>query len=73
MYVGLYLAMSFYLARVRAVLRAAIAEKLAKVEPSGDPLALTGKPHVVLVLGVLVVRVFMLVIGMFMVVMLVIR
>jgi fused signal recognition particle receptor len=34
------------------VLRAAIAEKLAGVEPAGDPLALTGKPHVVLVLGV---------------------
>jgi fused signal recognition particle receptor len=39
-------------ARVRAVLRSAIAEKLARVEPSGDPLALAGKPHVVLVLGV---------------------
>ncbi len=38
--------------RVRAVLRSAIAEKLAKVEPSGDPLALAAKPHVVLVLGV---------------------
>jgi len=39
-------------ARVRAVLRDAIAEKLAKVEPAGDPLALAAKPHVVLVLGV---------------------
>src|SRR5262245_27502660 len=39
-------------ARVRAVLRAAIAEKLVKVEPAGDPLALAAKPHVVLVLGV---------------------
>jgi len=38
--------------RVREVLRAAIAEKLAKVEPGGDPLALSAKPHVVLVLGV---------------------
>jgi fused signal recognition particle receptor len=38
--------------RVREVLRAAIAEKLAKVEPAGDPLALAAKPHVVLVLGV---------------------
>jgi fused signal recognition particle receptor len=37
---------------VRAVLRSAIAEKLARVEPSGEPLALAGKPHVVLVLGV---------------------
>ena len=39
-------------ARVRGVLRAAIAEKLEKVEPSGDPLTLAAKPHVVLVLGV---------------------
>jgi fused signal recognition particle receptor len=38
--------------QVRAVLRQAISEKLARVEPSGDPLALAGKPHVVLVLGV---------------------
>jgi fused signal recognition particle receptor len=39
-------------AEVRAVLRAAIAEKLARVEPKGDPLALASKPHVILVLGV---------------------
>jgi fused signal recognition particle receptor len=38
--------------RVRGVLRDAVAEKLARVEPTGDPLALAGKPHVVLVLGV---------------------
>jgi fused signal recognition particle receptor len=38
--------------QVRTVLRAAVAEKLAAVEPAGEPLALTGKPHVVLVLGV---------------------
>ncbi len=38
--------------QVRAVLRQAISEKLARIEPSGDPLALSGKPHVVLVLGV---------------------
>ncbi len=38
--------------QVRAVLRQAISEKLARIEPSGDPLALAGKPHVVLVLGV---------------------
>jgi fused signal recognition particle receptor len=38
--------------RVRAVLRQAIAEKLARIEPSGEPLALAAKPHVVLVLGV---------------------
>ena len=38
--------------RVRTVLRAAVAEKLAAVEPPGEPLALAGKPHVVLVLGV---------------------
>ncbi len=37
---------------VRAVLRAAVAEKLARVEPAGEPLALAAKPHVVLVLGV---------------------
>lgn len=37
---------------VRAVLRAAVAEKLARVEPTGEPLALAAKPHVVLVLGV---------------------
>jgi fused signal recognition particle receptor len=39
-------------AEVRAVLRNAIAEKLARVEPRGDPLALDAKPHVILVLGV---------------------
>jgi fused signal recognition particle receptor len=39
-------------AQVRAVLRAAIAEKLARVEPKGDPLAVAAKPHVILVLGV---------------------
>jgi fused signal recognition particle receptor len=39
-------------AQVRAVLRAAIAEKLARIEPAGAPLALAAKPHVVLVLGV---------------------
>ncbi len=39
-------------AQVRAVLRKAILEKLARVEPVGDPLALASKPHVVLVLGV---------------------
>jgi fused signal recognition particle receptor len=38
--------------QVRAVLRGAIAEKLARIEPSGEPLALAAKPHVVLVLGV---------------------
>ena len=37
---------------VRAVLRKAIAEKLARIEPSGEPLALAAKPHVMLVLGV---------------------
>jgi len=38
--------------QVRAVLRKAILEKLARVEPAGDPLALVANPHVVLVLGV---------------------
>ena len=38
--------------QVRAVLRHAIAEKLSRIEPSGEPLALAAKPHVVLVLGV---------------------
>src|SRR5262245_15143487 len=38
--------------RVRAVLRGALTEKLVKVEPPADPLALAAKPHVVLVLGV---------------------
>ncbi|MCA9511737.1 MAG: signal recognition particle-docking protein FtsY, partial [Myxococcales bacterium] len=37
---------------VRGVLRAAIAEKLARVQPEGAPLATRGAPHVVLVLGV---------------------
>lgn len=39
-------------AAVRSVLRGAIAEKLRTVEPSGEPLAISGKPHVILVLGV---------------------
>ena len=38
--------------QVRAVLKRAIGEKLARVEPGGEPLALAAKPHVVLVLGV---------------------
>jgi fused signal recognition particle receptor len=38
--------------QVRTVLRSAVAEKLAAVEPPGESLALAGKPHVVLVLGV---------------------
>jgi fused signal recognition particle receptor len=38
--------------QVRAVLKQAITEKLARIEPTGDPLALVAKPHVVLVLGV---------------------
>jgi fused signal recognition particle receptor len=38
--------------QVRAVLKQAIAEKLARIEPTGDPLALAAKPHVILVLGV---------------------
>jgi fused signal recognition particle receptor len=38
--------------QVRKVLRSAVAEKLAAVEPPGESLALAGKPHVVLVLGV---------------------
>lgn len=38
---------------VRAALRSAILEKLRRVEPApGSALALTGKPHVILVLGV---------------------
>jgi fused signal recognition particle receptor len=37
---------------VRGVLRRAIQEKLARVEPSGDALATRGRPHVILVLGV---------------------
>ena len=37
---------------VRDVLREAMAEKLARVQPQGDPLATTGSPHVILVLGV---------------------
>lgn len=39
-------------AAVREVLKNAIREKLQRVEPSGDPLATSGTPHVVLVLGV---------------------
>lgn len=39
-------------AAVRAVLRNAIAEKLATIEHVGEPLATTGQPHVILVLGV---------------------
>jgi len=38
--------------QVRAVLREAMAERLRKVEPAGEPLALAAKPHVILVLGV---------------------
>jgi fused signal recognition particle receptor len=38
--------------RVRAALRGAIAEKLRRVEPSAEPLATRGKPHVIVVLGV---------------------
>jgi fused signal recognition particle receptor len=38
--------------RVRSVLREAILEKLQRVEAPGDALATSGKPHVVLVLGV---------------------
>jgi fused signal recognition particle receptor len=37
---------------VRAVLRDAIAEKLKRIEPSGDPLGVSTRPHVILVLGV---------------------
>ena len=37
---------------VRQLLKRAIAEELGGVEPAGDAFALTGKPHVVLVLGV---------------------
>ncbi len=37
---------------VRDVLRSAMQGKLARVEPSGEPLATAGAPHVVLVLGV---------------------
>lgn len=39
-------------ARVREILKAAIAEKLAAAEGEGDPFALAAKPHVILVLGV---------------------
>ena len=38
--------------QVREVLRGAIAEKLHRVEPKGEPLATTAKPHVIVVLGV---------------------
>ncbi len=37
---------------VRGLLKSAIAEKLARVEPSDDAFALRGRPHVILVLGV---------------------
>jgi fused signal recognition particle receptor len=37
---------------VRAVLRETVLEKLRRVEPHGERLALAGKPHVILVLGV---------------------
>ncbi|MBW2228952.1 MAG: signal recognition particle-docking protein FtsY [Deltaproteobacteria bacterium] len=37
---------------VTKVLRAAIFEKLARVQPQGEPLATAGRPHVVLVVGV---------------------
>jgi len=39
-------------AQVRDALRGAIAEKLRRVEPHGEPLATAGKPHVIVVLGV---------------------
>jgi fused signal recognition particle receptor len=39
-------------AKLRAVLKRAVSEKLARAEAGGDPLALAAKPHVVLVLGV---------------------
>jgi fused signal recognition particle receptor len=39
-------------AAVRGALRAAIAEKLRRVQPSGEPLATAAKPHVIVVLGV---------------------
>ena len=38
--------------QVRAVLREAMAERLRKVEPTGEALALAAQPHVILVLGV---------------------
>jgi fused signal recognition particle receptor len=37
---------------VRTVLREAVLEKLQRVEPRGERRAITGKPHVILVLGV---------------------
>jgi fused signal recognition particle receptor len=37
---------------VRDILKTAIREKLQTVQPEGDPHALLGKPHVILVLGV---------------------
>jgi fused signal recognition particle receptor len=37
---------------VRSVLREAVLEKLRRVQPSGEPLATAGSPHVILVLGV---------------------
>jgi fused signal recognition particle receptor len=39
-------------AQVRGALRGAIAEKLRRVEPNGEPLATLAKPHVIVVLGV---------------------
>jgi fused signal recognition particle receptor len=38
--------------QVRSILRDAMLEKLERVQPQGDLLALRGKPHVILVLGV---------------------
>jgi fused signal recognition particle receptor len=38
--------------QLREVLRGAIAEKLRRVEPRGEPLATAAKPHVIVVLGV---------------------
>ncbi|MCG8592411.1 MAG: signal recognition particle-docking protein FtsY, partial [Proteobacteria bacterium] len=38
--------------QVRKVLRDAIREKLQRAQPEGEPLHTTGKPHVILVLGV---------------------
>ncbi len=38
--------------RVRQILRQAIEEKLQRVQPTGEVLAVSGKPHVILVLGV---------------------
>lgn len=38
--------------RVKEILKAAIAEKLANAQSTGDPFELAAKPHVILVLGV---------------------